>query len=507
LDFSIANQAGLIVPDCAITWTTSNSKVATVSTTGVAIGKAVGGPITIGAATVAKPTLRTSVLLSVGTAVATVSVTAAALTLTPGGESPLQATLRDARGTTLSNRIVTWTSANPGVAMVSPQGVVTGVMPGSAIITAASEGQSGTATVTVTSLGFRAVTAGYNHACGIRSDDAVFCWGRNLEGQLGTGDTQNRSVPTRIRGSLRFAQLALGFLHSCGVTTTGEAYCWGTGDQLGVGSAAIRNEPVRVAGTQVWRSLTAGESHTCGLTTSGEGYCWGFGRDDGQLGIGTYENRNVPSLVLGNLTFRSLGAGAYHTCGVTTSDAAYCWGRNDYGALGIGSRAFYGDPASPVPVATTLRFQSIAGGADNSCGVSVDKVGHCWGSDFAERLGNGDAGESLVPMAMSFQGPIASLSLAPIHGCLLDLAGRVFCWGDNGAGQLGDDTRETRSVPVEVLGLSDMVSVSAMGRDTEYFSCATRRDQKAFCWGANGFGQLGDGTNTPRLTPVEVRLP
>src|SRR5262249_22008286 len=153
----------------------------------------------------------------------------------------------------------------------------------------------------------------------------------------------------------------------CGVTTAGTAYCWGTSylGQLGNGSIANSSTPVPVAGDLTFTSVSAGGNHTCGVTTGGAGYCWAAG-DDGQLGNGTKTNSRTRVPVAGDLTFTSVSAGSpisgasytyEHTCGLTTSGAAYCWGSNYLGQLGNGSTQ---DSSTPVAVSGELGFGMVS---------------------------------------------------------------------------------------------------------------------------------------------------
>jgi alpha-tubulin suppressor-like RCC1 family protein len=133
------------------------------------------------------------------------------------------------------------------------------------------------------------------------------------------------------------------------VTTDHRAYCWGLNEhgQLGDGTTTTRLRPVAVAGGQLFSGVSPAGAHTCGVTTVKKAYCWGWNLY-GQLGNGTFTQRLSPIAVAGGLLFSSVGGGvaSLHTCGVTTSRAAYCWGGNFDGQLGDGTTTHH-----PVPVA------------------------------------------------------------------------------------------------------------------------------------------------------------
>jgi hypothetical protein len=192
-------------------------------------------------------------------------------------------------------------------------------------------------------------TDGALHACAVSSMHSIFCVGRNDHGQLGDGTTTDRTVPVAvIGGATEWSSVAvvLGESHSCARSSAGGVYCWGRNDagQLGDGTTVDRATPAAVSGGVAFTSLVAGVAHTCGLTAAGIAYCWGSNAD-GQLGIGTIGgNAAVPQLVAGGRTFVAIAVGDHHSCGVIANGLAFCWGRNDHGQLGDGTRTNRGAP-------------------------------------------------------------------------------------------------------------------------------------------------------------------
>jgi alpha-tubulin suppressor-like RCC1 family protein len=163
-----------------------------------------------------------------------------------------------------------------------------------------------------TDLRFATVVAGTGHACGLTTAGRAYCWGENSSGQRGDGTTDATPRPTAVQGGLTFAALTAGDRHTCGVTPEGAAYCWGdnTLGALGTSDAADRcggqpcsTTPVRAAGPLVFEVLSASRglngSHTCGVTPSAHAYCWGR-NTSGQLGTGAGSGAGVrPLLVWG----------------------------------------------------------------------------------------------------------------------------------------------------------------------------------------------------------------
>jgi len=308
-------------------------------------------------------------------------------------------------------------------------------------------------------LSFAALSAGGSYTCGLTASGVAYCWGFNAFGDLGDGTTTDRLVPTPVAGGLSFAALSAGFAHTCGVTTSGAAYCWGFNGSggLGDGTTTQRLVPTPVAGGLTFAALSGatGGNYTCGVTTAGAAYCWGF-NGSGNLGDGTTTQRLVPTPVAGGLTFASLSAGFTHSCGVSTSGAAYCWGFNGNGNLGDGTTT---QRLVPTPVAGGLTFTSVTtsdasgfvSGSAHTCGVTPTGAAYCWGTNFAGQLGDGTTANRLVPTPVADGLTFAAVSAGTNHTCGATTSGAAYCWGDNTVGELGDGTRTGRLVPTAVV--------------------------------------------------------
>ncbi|NBT26834.1 MAG: hypothetical protein EBT09_09835, partial [Actinobacteria bacterium] len=271
---------------------------------------------------------------------------------------------------------------------------------------------------------YTALALGGTHTCALTRDGTAYCWGYNGNGQLGDGtsgvypDTSpgERRVPVAVSGGRTFTALASGGHHTCGLTTDGTAYCWGQNafGQLGDGTSgngdvqnhsADRAVPVAVSGGRAYTALAAGDQHTCGLTNDWTAYCWGQ-NIFGQLGDGTVGTiRLVPMAVSGGQTYTALVASAYHTCGLATGGAAYCWGSNWKGELGDGTSG----TARLVPVAVSggRTYLGLASGGGHTCGLTIDGSAYCWGYNESGQLGDGTSGvngdssaDRLVPVAV-----------------------------------------------------------------------------------------------------------
>ncbi|MEO7137955.1 MAG: hypothetical protein ABI037_09585 [Gemmatimonadales bacterium] len=341
------------------------------------------------------------------------------------------------------------------------------------------------------------------YTCALTAGGTAYCWGYNALGMLGDGTTTDRLTPVPVAGGLTFKSLATGFFHVCGVTTGGLAYCWGANryGHLGDGSTTDRLTPVPVAGQSAFETLSAGYAHSCGLTAAGIAYCWGYNLN-GQLGDGTTTDRSTPVLVAGGLIFRALAANGWHTCGVTTSGEAYCWGLNSEGQLGNGT--VFSNRSSPVAVAGGFRFKSLTAGNHHTCGVTTNGSARCWGKNNNGQLGDGTRIQGLTPTAVTGDLQFQSMSAGGAHTCGVTTEGAAYCWGFALYSQLGSlfpgiDSPE----PTVVLGELTFQSITA----GYSHSCGVTTDAVAYCWGFNGKGGLGDGTAAERFTPHPVLWP
>lgn len=349
-------------------------------------------------------------------------------------------------------------------------------------------------------LSFRMVSTGHSHSCGLTAGNKAYCWGAGGSGQLGDGTATSRLGPSPVAGGLSFTQVSAGGGHTCGLTAANLAYCWGENfkGKLGDGTTTQRTTPVAVLGRLRFRTVRAGGSHTCGVTLANVAYCWGR-NSEGQVGDSSDAGgRRRPVPVAGDLSFRYVDVGNSHTCGVTTDDKAYCWG---VGPIGDG-KTF--ERHWPRAVAGGLSFRQVSAGYGHNCGLTrTDRI-YCWGSNFDGRIGDGTNSDRLKPVAVVGGLRFARLSAGGVHTCAVTPADRAYCWGNNTAGQLGDGTTTNRSAPVPVSGSLQIASLSAGGAIDRSHTCGVTTANRAYCWGANYIGQLGDGTTTDGATPAPV---
>jgi alpha-tubulin suppressor-like RCC1 family protein len=368
------------------------------------------------------------------------------------------------------------------------------------------------------------ISVGTDHACGLTPQHAAYCWGSNAHGQLGNpavstpcleADQPCSATPVRVATSVPLASISAGNGFTCALSTSGVAYCWGSNAyaQLGIGSQVPARRPAKVAISGVtFRAISAGNSHACAVSSGGAAYCWGE-NEAGKVGTGRVGGGyTAPVPVAGHLVFRTISAGYFHSCGVTRTGEAYCWGRGNQGALGNARQA-----ASPVPLGVTgpeaFREVQAAGRLDYSCGVDTAGAIWCWGLDCFNQLGVDSLVETCgtppMPCAMR-PSPVhaaarfAAVRVAFSHTCALTGEGAVLCWGDNDNGQLGTGNFGDRGVtPAAPLG-GETYRALGVGRG---FTCAVTAAGAAECWGLNDRGQLGIGADGNRSRPTPLAAP
>ena len=250
-------------------------------------------------------------------------------------------------------------------------------------------------------------TQGTPRSCALTASGAAYCWGYNLNGELGDGSNVDRWLPTPVTGELRFRSIATSY-HTCGISSDSVAYCWGLGlgGALGLGSQSSFNTPQAVHTSRRFLAVGTGMEFTCALDPGGAPYCWGWSAMIGSVQPEAVAT-DTPIAVATTQRFVSLNVAEEHTCGLTATGSAYCWG-SLAGPLADSQ-------ATPVRVPGLARVRAISGGRTFSCVLTADSTALC-----------GNLGETLTPIADSI--PFAGLSVGATYACGFTGGGAVFCW-------------------------------------------------------------------------------
>ncbi|MDP9237773.1 MAG: LuxR C-terminal-related transcriptional regulator [Chloroflexota bacterium] len=403
--------------------------------------------------------------------------------------------------------------------------------------------------------GVTAISTGYYHTCVLKGG-GVSCWGLNDHGQLGNDRTTESHVPVAVSGmGSGVSAISASESHTCALKDSG-VWCWGdNGDgQLGNNRGTDSPVPVAVAGLASGvTAVSASLSVTCAVKDGGA-WCWGT-NEFGQLGDGTAcppQNRlcssPAPVAVSGLASgVTAISAGAYGACGLKDG-GVWCWGMNESGELGVGTACPEGNfPCNSIVPVAVPGLASGVSAISGTCALKGDRV-WCWGGGQlapAPVPFEGDVADTTDVTPLSPQtataglpaGSVSAISAGGFHTCALKDGG-VWCWGELGAGEPGNNESATdRLVPVAVSGLASGVSAIdgfcavkdggawcqlvagpdstadsrvpvplsglASGVSVISGSCAIK-DGGAWCWGDGGFGQLGNDSTANSDVPVAV---
>lgn len=366
----------------------------------------------------------------------------------------------------------------------------------------AAETYATTAVASQSALTFTTVSSATDYSCAVASTEDGYCWGTVGSGQLGDGVTaETVTAPHLVSNGLHFTTIVTGDDHACGLVANGAAYCWGANGsgQLGNGGAGASSKPVAVSGGLQFNQISVGNGTTCGLVAGGAAYCWGA--NDGAIGDGGTTDRTVPAAVSGGNAFIAISTAGDVTCGVTTSHQGLCWGEASFGELGTGSQPSFLQEVTPSPIAGGLSLQSITVAYNGPvCAITTSEAAYCWGKGDEGELGNGAAEETGTPTAVLGGLVFTQLTANQTHACGVTTSAVAVCWGDKFYGDLGDGTRDFREAPVQVSPTTFGVIASSF-----HAHCSIAvTPQQTWCWGKNDVGQLGNGSTTEADLPTKI---
>ena len=349
--------------------------------------------------------------------------------------------------------------------------------------------------------GIGAVGAGW---AGLRTDGSVFETSPFFPG------TPAERLTALGTDNVALADMDGESLHYCVIKSDGSLRCWGnnTNGQLGLGCPTAQcleaHEVMGLPGPVA--EVAVSDRNTCArIETDGSVWCWGD-NEFGQLGDGTYVSSDVPVEVTALGTgVDQLSLGFWHACALKNGDV-YCWGDNLYGAIGNGASASVGNvPYVPTPVAVMQNARYLSAGGFFTCAIRDDDTLFCWGDNYSGHCGLGDRVDRVVPTEVTTLGSdVLTVDTGVRHGCALKNDGSAWCWGwqgdgrvGNGTNAFGDDDNELLPVPVSgPLGTGGATKLWV----TEGAACVLRTDGGLSCWGGGGFLD-GGGLAT---TPVDV---
>ncbi len=352
---------------------------------------------------------------------------------------------------------------------------------------------------------------GGEHTCALDTGGDVYCWGSNTFGQVGDDTLFSKSEPVQVRSLPPIEELALGLNHSCARSSDGSVWCWGANNDGRLGNASAtppRELPVLVNEVSDAAKIAAGDEHSCAVRFDGTGVCWG-NNDLGELGNGLPSDNEATAVAIvdpADTTFQTplggmtdIGAGDDHTCAIVGS-GVMCWGMNALGQLGNSTIINSSVPVAVVGLSGTP--QSLTVGDDHNCVLMEDAKTFCWGDNTSGQLGNGTINPSSTTAILIVSEIVpVQVEAGEDHTCALTADNEVYCWGENGASQVGDGEIQDLSSAKKIL--SDVTVLGAGGDHT----CARLSGGSLQCWGFNSGGQLADGSLLFSYDPIAVAAP
>ena len=405
------------------------------------------------------------------------------------------------------------------------------------------------------------VYAGTNHSCARLSDSTVKCWGYNLEGQTGNGNTTTpQSSPVVVSGITTATAIAVSAGHSCALLSDSTARCWGQNVYGQVGTGNTTSPQLSLVTPSLSSVITIGvfTKNITGLTGNSAYSFTAFATNasgtrytsaatfstDGPPVVTSPTSANITATTAdlgGNVTSDNgdsltdegacysltatnanpqiggsgvtcsknsvinLQSSIGYNCAVLTNGTVRCWGYNLYGQTGKGSTST--EEWTPVTAIGITNATQVDNGYSHSCARLADSTVKCWGYNPSGQVGTGNTtSPQLTPVAVigitTATQVAVSKSASTYHSCARLTDGTVKCWGYNGSGEVGTgNTTTPQLTPVAVSGITTATQVSA----GDSYTCALLSDSTIKCWGRNTYGETGNGnTTTPQLTPVAV---
>ena len=332
----------------------------------------------------------------------------------------------------------------------------------------------------------------------------LYGWGQNTSGQLGIGNTTNRSSPNQVGALYDWSQVSCANLTSFSLKTDGTIWSWGSNSvgQMGISGSVGYNfsSPRQIGSLTTWTTIKGGYNRAFAVRNDGTLWAWGSNQY-GQLGDGTTTNRASPNQV-GALTNWLAVAGGYGpVAAVKTDGTLWTWGYNASGQLGLGNTTSYSSPKQVGSLTTWLKVSSRV----NTCyAIKTDGTLWSWGANNYGQLGIGNTINYSSPKQIGALTNWLTIAACSYFALAVKTNGTLWAWGNNGNGELGLGNTTSRSSPNQIGALTTWSGISESWGDQ---AAATSTDGKLWIWGANQDGQLGlgdSGTYTKRSSPTQV---
>ena len=339
----------------------------------------------------------------------------------------------------------------------------------------------------------------------------LWAWGQNANGQLGLGDNDNRSSPVQVGAVSTWSDMAHGknyALSSMVTKTDGTLWSWGdnTYGQLGLSNTTNYSSPKQIGERTTWLTLAAGVYHNIAISSSnvnesGSLYCWGR-NDFGQLGLGNTTDYSSPKQVGSLSSWLRISGGDWSTHAIrlntSNSGSLWSWGRNNYGQLGLGNTTNY---SSPKQVGILTTWSTISAGEYHIMAIKSGSLWG-WGRNNHGQLGLGNTTDYSSPKQVGALTTWLTVTAGTYFTLATKTDGTLWSWGDGSDGKLGLGNTTNYSSPKQIGALTTWSKINC----GYAHGVATKTDGTFWSWGDNAFGQLGLGNTTDYSSPKQVGI-
>jgi alpha-tubulin suppressor-like RCC1 family protein len=355
---------------------------------------------------------------------------------------------------------------------------------------------------------WRELSSTLNHTIAIQNDGTLWTWGENAKGQLGNGTQFPKLIPTQVGTASNWKTVSAGYFHSIAIKTDGTLWAWGdnTHGELGNGTNLFSLVPIQIGTDTNWKLVTAGGSESSSsytIATKTDGTVWSWGSNTlGQLGDGTYIDKDTPTLISGVNNVKSIAAGSNHNVVIKTDGTLWAWGVNFSGELGDGT---FSGKDTPIQIGTDTNWKSISSISEHNVALKTNGTLWTWGTNQNGQLGNGDPelNSLTVPTQIGTDTNWEIASASHEITMAKKTNGTYWFTGANYVGEYGNGTifSENNTFIQSNTGLTNSKYLITSGTGA-VFSIAN--DGSLFAWGFNGQGQLGINSTETSLTPVRI---
>lgn len=344
---------------------------------------------------------------------------------------------------------------------------------------------------------WKTVAAGVNHTVALKTDNTLWAWGNNMNGQLGDGTTITKNKPIRIDTTNNWQIVVAGDFHTVAIKTDGTLWAWGDYGyrELDVSSPINRTIPTQIGSDTNWKTVAAGGYHTVAIKTDGTLWAWG-NNEYGQLGDGTKINKTIPIQIGTANNWQTISTGQYHTIAIKTDGTLWAWGFNSAGQLGDGT---FTDRYKPTQIGTTNNWKTISAG-NYTTAIKTDGTLWGWGPNYYGQLGDGTNTNKNTPTQIGTANNWQTITAGNFHTAAIKTDGTLWTCGQNYYGQLGDSTTIDKNIFTQTDSETNWKNATAGNG----FTLAIKTDNTLFAWGFNNTGKLGDGTTVNKNIPTLV---